>query len=97
MSGQRTRGRFALIGCGAAKAQETVEARELYTSSYFPVKRQHAEAAVQWAGTAASRVNSWGILLAEQAVIMPRLGVLPCDRQSTIFWASRLRMSRCPK
>jgi hypothetical protein len=38
----RTRGRFVLIGCGAAKATESVEACDLYTSSYFAVKRQYA-------------------------------------------------------
>jgi hypothetical protein len=79
MSGERTRGRFVLIGCGAAEAQETVEARDLYTSSYFAVKRQYAEAAVQWAGTADRRANSWGILSAEHAVLMPRLEVEPYD------------------
>jgi hypothetical protein len=79
MSGERTRGRFVLIGCGAAKAQETVEARELYTSSYFAVKRQYAEAAVQWARTADRRANTWGILSAEHGVLMPRLEVGPYD------------------
>jgi len=76
---ERTRGRFVLIGCGAAKAPETVEARNLYTSSYFAVKRQYAEAAVQWAGTADRRANSWGILSAEHAVLPPRLEVDPYD------------------
>ena len=76
---ERTRGRFVLVGCGAAKAPETVEARDLYTSSYFAVKRQYAEAAVQWAGTADRRANSWGILSAEHAVLMPRMEVEPYD------------------
>ncbi|WP_328763353.1 DUF6884 domain-containing protein [Haloarcula salinisoli] len=73
MPGERTRGRFVLIGCGAAIASETVEARELYTSSYFAVKRQYVEAAVRWAGTADRWPNTWGILSAEHAVLMPRL------------------------
>jgi len=76
---ERTRGRFVLIGCGAAKAPETVEARNLYTSSYFAVKRQYAEAAVQWAKTADRRANSWGILSAEHAILPPRLEVEPYD------------------
>jgi hypothetical protein len=79
MAGERTRGRFVLIGCGAAKASESVEARELYTSSYFAVKRQYAEAAVQWAGTADRRANSWAILSAEHAVLPPRMEVDPYD------------------
>lgn len=79
MAGERTRGRFVLIGCGAAKASEPVEARDLYTSSYFVVKRQYAEAAVQWARTADRQANSWGILSAEHAVLPPRLEVAPYD------------------
>lgn len=79
MPHKRTRGRFVLIGCGAAKASETVEARDLYTSSYFAVKREYAEAAVQWAGTADRQANSWGILSAEHAVLPPRLEVDPYD------------------
>jgi len=79
MPGERTRGRFVLVGCGAAKASETVEARDLYKSSYFAVKRQYAEATVQWAGTTDRRANSWGILSAEHAVLMPRLEVDPYD------------------
>ncbi|WP_332843432.1 DUF6884 domain-containing protein [Haloarcula laminariae] len=79
MTVERTRGRFVLIGCGAAKASEPVEARDLYTSSYFAVKRQYAEAAVQWAGTADRRANAWAILSAEHAVLPPRLEVDPYD------------------
>ena len=79
MPGERTRGRFVLVGCGAAKASETVEARDLYTSSYFAVKRQYAEAAVQWAGTTDRRANSWAILSAEHAVLPPRMEVDPYD------------------
>ena len=79
MQRDRTRGRFVLVGCGAAKSSETVEARDLYTSSYFVVKRQYAEAAVQWAGTADRRANSWGILSAEHGVLPPRLEVDPYD------------------
>jgi hypothetical protein len=75
----RTRGRFVLVGCGAAKAPEPVEARELYTSSYFALKRQYAEAAAQWIGTADRRANTWGILSAEHAILPPRLEVEPYD------------------
>ena len=76
---ERTRGRFVIVGCGAAKASETVEARDLYTSSYFAVKRQYAEAAVQWARTADRKANTWAILSAEHGVLLPRQEVDPYD------------------
>ncbi|SDX34391.1 hypothetical protein SAMN05443574_13314 [Haloarcula vallismortis] len=76
---ERTRGRFVLIGCGDAKTDQPVAARDLYTSSYFVVKRSYAEAAVQWARTADRRANSWVILSAEHGILMPRQTVAPYD------------------
>jgi len=76
---ERTCGRFVLVGCGDAKADNPVEARNLYTSSYFAAKRSLAEAAVQWARTADRRANSWSILSAEHAILMPRQTVAPYD------------------
>ncbi|MFC6977134.1 DUF6884 domain-containing protein [Halomicroarcula sp. GCM10025709] len=76
---ERTRGRFVLIGCGDAKTDDPADARNLYTSSYFAVKRKYAEAAVQWARTADRRANAWGVLSAEHGVLLPRQTVDPYD------------------
>ncbi|MFY4814799.1 DUF6884 domain-containing protein [Haloarcula sp. AONF1] len=76
---ERTRGRFVLIGCGDAKTDDPAEARDLYTSSYFAVKRSYAEAAVQWARTADRRANTWAVLSAEHGILMPRQTVAPYD------------------
>ncbi|MHC3382210.1 DUF6884 domain-containing protein [Haloarcula sp. H-GB5] len=76
---ERTRGRFVLIGCGDAKTDQPVAARDLYTSSYFSVKRSYAEAAVQWARTADRRANTWAVLSAEHGILMPRQTVAPYD------------------
>ncbi|AEM58778.1 hypothetical protein HISP_16345 [Haloarcula hispanica N601] len=76
---ERTRGRFVLIGCGNAKTDDPAEARDLYTSSYFAVKRSYAEAAVQWARTADRRANTWAVLSAEHGILMPRQTVAPYD------------------
>jgi hypothetical protein len=79
MKPERTRGRFVLVGCGDAKADEPVEARELYTSSYFVLKRRYAEAAVQWARTADRRANAWAVLSAEHGILPARLETGPYD------------------
>ncbi|MFC7078040.1 DUF6884 domain-containing protein [Haloarcula halophila] len=76
---ERTRGRFVLIGCGDAKTDDPADARNLYTSSYFAVKRKYAKAAVQWARTADRRANAWGVLSAEHGVLLPRQTVAPYD------------------
>ncbi|WP_229727399.1 DUF6884 domain-containing protein, partial [Haloarcula argentinensis] len=76
---ERTRGRFVLVGCSDAKTDDPAEARNLYTSSYFSVKRSLAEEAVQWARTADRRANTWGVLSAEHAILMPRQTVAPYD------------------
>jgi len=62
-----TRGTFVLVGCGAAKADEPREARNLYTSNYFALKRRLAEALTAWAGD--HQTSAWAILSAEHGVI----------------------------
>ena len=79
MAPERTRGRFVLIGCGDAKTDEPAEARDLYTSSYFAVKRRYAEAAVQWARTADRRANAWAVLSAEHGILPARIETAPYD------------------
>jgi len=75
----RSRGRFVLVGCGDAKADEPREARDLYTSSYFVCKRRYAEAATQWARTVNRRANCWAVLSAEYGVVPSRLEIEPYD------------------
>lgn len=72
-----TRGTFVLVGCGAAKADEPREARDLYTSNYFALKREYAEAATAWAGEHQS--SAWAILSAEYGIIPPTLEIDPYD------------------
>jgi hypothetical protein len=79
MRSERTRGRFVLVGCGNAKADEPRQARNLYTSNYASLKRRYAEAATQWARTADRRANAWGYLSAEHDVLPSRLEVEPYD------------------
>lgn len=76
---ERIRGRFVLVGCGDAKADEPRQAQDLYTSSYFRCKRRYAEAATQWARTADRRANAWAVLSAEHHVLPARLEVEPYD------------------
>lgn len=77
------RGTFVLVGCGAAKQDinEAVEARDLYTSTYFALKRRYAEAATQWAGD--HQHCAWAILSAEHGVIPPRHEITPYDTTVT--------------
>lgn len=70
-------GTFVLVGCGAAKADESREARNLYTSNYFALKRQLAKAATEWAGEHQS--SAWAILSAEYGVIPNGLEIDPYD------------------
>ena len=72
-----TTGTFVLVGCGAAKADEPREARNLYTSNYFALKRQLAEALTAWAGEQQS--SAWAILSAEHGIIPPTLEIEPYD------------------
>lgn len=68
-------GHFVLVGCGAAKrdVDEAVEARDLYDSVYFSLKRRYAEA------HAIRDRNGWCILSAEHGVIPNRLDIEPYD------------------
>ena len=74
---ERTRGTFVLVNCGDANTDETREARDLYTSSYFVCKRRYAEGATQWARTPDRRANAWGVLSAEHGVVSSRLSIAP--------------------
>lgn len=76
---ERIRGRFVLAGCGDAKSDESRQARNLYSSSYFSLKRRYTEAATRWARTADRRANAWAVLSAEHHVLPARLEVEPYD------------------
>lgn len=68
------KGTFVLVGCGKQKqtTDEAVEARNLYTSTYFDLKRHYAETATQWAREAKQQRNAWAILSAEHVIVPPR-------------------------
>lgn len=57
--------RIALVGCGSAKVDleqdETTEARDLYSSNYFGLKREYAETCC----------DQWMILSAEHGLLSP--------------------------
>lgn len=55
------------VGCGAAKQDATVPARELYTSNYFGLKREYAETVG----------DSWAILSALHGVVEPNESISP--------------------
>jgi hypothetical protein len=50
-----------VVGCGAAKRDESVPARDLYTSTYFAKKREYAEVVG----------NDWRVLSAEHGLVDP--------------------------
>lgn len=60
---------FVIVGCGASKADESVEARDLYTSTYFAKKREYAEVLG----------DDWRILSAEHGLIDPEETVDPYE------------------
>ena len=64
-----TPGTLVLVGCGAAKRDESAPAKDLYTSSYFDLKRRYAEAAG----------DRWAILSAEHAIVHPNRDLAPYD------------------
>jgi len=76
---QYGRGTFVLIGCGAAKADTRRPAKDLYTSTYFQLKREFAEAATNWITDATERGNGWMILSAKHGVWPPNLELDPYD------------------
>jgi len=61
--------RFALVGCGSAKQDTPVPARELYTSTYFALKRQYA----------VEHADSWRILSAKHGLVAPDEPIGPYD------------------
>ncbi len=60
--------KLVLVGCGAAKRDEAVEARNLYTSNYFALKRRYAE-----------RSGEWRVLSAEHGLVHPETVLEPYD------------------
>jgi hypothetical protein len=70
-TGSSTRGsnRFALVGCGSAKHDTPAPARELYTSTYFELKRQYA----------VEHADSWHILSAKHGLVVPDEPIAPYD------------------
>jgi hypothetical protein len=67
--------RVAFVGCGAAKLEtdEPVEARELYTSNYFRLKREYAE----------TTCDGWAIISAEHGLLSPYEEIEPYDTTIT--------------
>lgn len=63
--------RIAIVGCGAAKAdvEEAVPAKDLYSSSYFSLKRELSE----------ETCDAWYILSAKHGVISPDEEIEPYD------------------
>lgn len=68
--------RVVLVGCGSAKKEEGVhEAKDLYTSNYFQLKRKYAEVM-----TPDYRdVTSWYILSAKHYTLTPSTEIEPYD------------------
>lgn len=53
--------KIALVGCGASKKKGVHKAKNLYTSTYFQLKKEYAEKVC----------DSWFILSAEHGIISP--------------------------
>lgn len=58
-----------LVGCGSAKRDEPAPARDLYTSTYFRLKREYAETVG----------DAWYVLSAEHGVVPPDRVLEPYD------------------
>ena len=58
-----------LVGCGDAKLDKPAEARELYTSNYFQLKRRYAE----------RYGDLWYVVSAEHGLLAPDTTVEPYD------------------
>lgn len=76
---------IVLVGCGEAKQEGAAEARELYTSTYFQLKRGYAEAVA---------ADEWYVLSAENGLVQPET-VIPCydtemDDVEDERWARRV-------
>jgi len=61
--------RGILVGCGDAKLDESAEARDLYTSNYFQLKREYAE----------RYGDLWYVVSAEHGLLAPDTTVEPYD------------------
>lgn len=61
--------RIAYVGCGAAKRDEQAPAADLYTSSYFSLKRELAQ----------KLCDEWFILSAKHGVLSPDEEIEPYD------------------
>lgn len=60
---------LVLVGCGAAKRDEPAAACDLYTSTYFALKREYAETVG----------DEWSILSAEHGLVRPSKVIEPYD------------------
>jgi hypothetical protein len=60
---------LVLVGCGAAKADEPRPAKDLYTSTYFGLKRAYAE----------EHGDEWAILSAKYGLLNPEAEIEPYD------------------
>ena len=73
MSSENGTERFVIVGCGAAKRDESrrqsYPAKDLYTSTYFKKKREYAEV----------RGDQWMILSAEHGLVPPNAELRPYE------------------
>lgn len=79
-----------VIGCGKAKLDRKVPARELYTGSLFVAARRYAEA----------KGGPWAVLSAEHGLVLPTEELAPYERKLRLkggllrHWAMRAA-TRC--
>lgn len=74
-------GTYVMIGCGRAKQdiETEVPAEELYTSTYFDLKKRYAEAVSHPGENAPDGTTGWTILSAKHDVLWPNIEVEPYD------------------
>lgn len=84
---------YALVGCGADKADKPMPARDLYTSSYFEKKRRIAEILTEESG------GKWWVLSAKHHVVQPDEVIEPYERpmselteDQTAAWAAEVKV-----
>lgn len=79
-----------LVGCGDAKLDKPAPARDLYTSSFFQLKRRYAEAVGDY----------WYVLSAEHALVAPNEVLEPYDTEigevDGNAWEERVRSELPP-
>lgn len=73
--------RVVLVGCGSKKKASGVhQAKDLYTSTYFELKRQYAEAVTPSDNIGGVRqAHNWWIVSAEHGVLHPTDEIEPYD------------------